>query len=69
MYFDSATIKEVSRQIDDIEEELMEMSIFDERFLELAEKWKNLTAKWGILIANAERDKMKYINYYKSKRL
>lgn len=69
MYFDSATIKAVSRQIDEVEDELMEMSIFDERFPALAEKWKNLTAKWGILIANAERDKMKYINYYKSKRL
>ena len=69
MYFDSATIKAVSRQIDEVEDELMEMSIFDERFQALAERWKNLTAKWGILIANAERDKMKYINYYKSKRL
>ena len=69
MYFDSKTIKEVSRQIDEIEEQLLEMSIFDERFPALAEKWKNLTAKWGILLANAERDRMRYINYYKSKRL
>jgi hypothetical protein len=52
-----------------VEEQLMEMSIFDERFPALADRWKNLTSKWGILIENAERDKMKYINYYKSKRL